>query len=241
MKITVGNTEVIFYNQEATVFVKGQKVGFVSLYKNKYHSNHCYLNLHLDCLDEIDEGYLFKAICQKVGKPLQVMISSHESAIVSFLERAGFVCKRKCYEVDARSKDYIGTEGRRDLCCSNAGEQIYERCCEILFEQYVLNHQQISPWTGSKQDFISELPEMVYYEMIDNQIQNLTFVEQNEIAYVFGRDIKSFRLFAEDLITRLFTQYDAITFEADDCDEPAMELKKLFANQTEESFDTYIM
>lgn len=241
MNITDSNTEIIFYNQEADVFVNGQKVGFVSFYTNKYHSNHCYLNLHLDHLDLIDERYLFKTIRQTIGKPLQVMISSSESDIVCFLERAGFVRKRRCYEVDAQNSDYIGTDSSCILCCSKAGEYIYEQCCEILFDQYILNHKSISPWTGTKHDFIAKLPGIVYYEIVDNEVQNLAFVEENEIAYVFGQDVVKFRIFAMDLINHLFTQYDTITFEADDCDEPAMELKKLFTNQSEESFDTFIL
>lgn len=241
MNTTDSNTEIIFYNQEATVFVNGQRIGFVSCYTNKYHSNHCYLNLHLEHLDKIDEKHLFTTIRQTIRKPLQVMISSSESDIVCFLKRAGFVCKRRCYEVEAPKSDYIGIDSSRILCCSKAGEHIYEQCCEMLFDHYIFNHQQINPWTGTKQDFIIELPDMVYCEIVDNKVRNLAFVEENEIAYVFGQEIKEFRLFAMDLINHLFKQYDTITFEADDCDEPAMEMKKLFTNQSEESFDTYIL
>lgn len=38
----------------------------------------------------------------------------------------------------------------------------------------------------------------------------------------------------------MFGKYESIIFEADDCDGLAMELKSMFINQDEESFDTYI-
>ena len=241
MVISNGNTKIIFHDHGAGVIVDGQKAGSVSFYANKYHSNHCYLHLHLDHLDLVDEGFLFKSIRQTIGKPLQVMVASSESDLVHFLKRAGFVCKRRCFEVEAHRSDYLGTDNGRSLCRSRVGEHIYGQCCEILFEQYVLAHQPINAWTGTKQDFTTQLPDTVYYKIVDGAVRNLAFVEENEIAYGFGKEPAAFRIFAMDLINHLFTQYDTITFEADDCDRSAMEMKKLFTNQSEDSFDTYIL
>lgn len=85
------------------------------------------------------------------------------------------------------------------------------------------------------------LPKDVFYEVENEKIRNIAFVEDNEIAYVYGVDREGFEIFAQKLITILLKQYENIMFEADDCDEYAMELKKLFVNQLEESFDTYIL
>ena len=46
--------------------------------------------------------------------------------------------------------------------------------------------------------------------------------------------------YSRRLVEELFRRYEIITFEADDCDEIAMELRSMFINQSEESFDTYI-
>ena len=46
--------------------------------------------------------------------------------------------------------------------------------------------------------------------------------------------------YSRRLVEELFQRYEIITFEADDCDEIEMELRSMFINQREESFDTYI-
>lgn len=78
---------------------------------------------------------------------------------------------------------------------------------------------------------------------LDLQLQSydFAFVERNEIAYVYGTEMAGFVAFAQNLITGLFEHNEFICFEADDCDEYAMELKKMFTHQTDKSFDTYIL
>jgi len=43
------------------------------------------------------------------------------------------------------------------------------------------------------------------------------------------------------VVYTIFKKYFTITFECDDCDWAAMQLRGLFQNQSEESYDTYIL
>ena len=235
------NIEVHFGEEFVDVLVSGNKVGTISFKANPLHNKHCYLDLQFESIEGIDAITVFEKLKTKVDKPLQVMISSEERKTVSFFEEAGFVCKRKCYEIEAQKKDYIGGEKDDNLFVAQKGESIYEKCCDMMLDRYILTHNAISPWTGTEKDFYSNLPDMVICDLQDGGVDDFAFVEENEIAYVCGNDVKNFHIFAETLLTKMFRKYETITFEADDCDEYAMVLKSLFINQPDESFDTYIL
>lgn len=235
------NVEVILGEQVAVVLVEDKQIGKIGLKTNPCHNEHCYLDLEFECYDLIHSKFIFDTLWKKIKKPLQVMLSSSEMDIISFLSAAGFSCKRKCYEVEASIEDYIGGEVEYQVFCAKEGQGIYEQCREMMLERYISTHKVISPWTGTKDDFYSALPKIVYYDMVHGKVSNFAFVEEDEIAYVYGTDKKGFGIFAEALLTKLFRQFEVITFEADDCDEYAMELKALFVNQFGESFDTYIL
>lgn len=207
---------------------------------NQLHSTNYYLDIDFTDMGVVDAKKTLEEIAQNLDKPLQVMISSAEVERAEILKAIGFICKRKCYEVEAGKQDYIGNYVEGELLYSSAGEENYEQCCELMLNWYILTHKNVNPWTGTKEEFFSELPESVAYFCIDGKIAGLAFVEDDEIAYVCGEDIQAFRIFAQMLVTELFQKYEVITFEADDCDEIAMELKSMFIHQSEESFDTYI-
>ena len=233
--------EVCFREKVADVLVSGKKVGTVSFKSNPYHKKHCYLELEFVSFEGIDAITVFEKLKIRIKKPLQVMVSSEEQKIISFLKKAGFKCKRKCYEIEAQKKDYIGGEKEEKLFVAQAGENIYKRCCDMMLGRYITTHDAINPWTGTKEDFYNNLPDKVFYNVVNGNIKNVAFVEDNEIAYVYGTDKVEFSAFAEVLLTEMFKEHDTITFEADDCDEYAMILKSLFINQLDESFDTYIL
>ena len=207
---------------------------------NPLHNENYYLDMDFVGLDVSNAKKKFEEIAQNLDKPLQVMISSEEAEKIEILKVAGFICKRKCYEVEARRQDYVGANGEGELLYSSEGKEIYEQCCELMLNRYILTHRNINPWTGTKEEFFSELPECVIYFCMDGKIVSFAFVEDDEIAYVYGENVQVFHKFAQALVTELFQKYEVITFEADDCDEIAMELKSMFINQSEESFDTYI-
>ena len=221
--------------------INGECIGDIEYSTNPYHDRHYYLKLHLQQYDAEVAKEIFALISSILDKPLQVMISSTEKEIVSFIQKAGFCCKRKCYACEVLKQDYIGVSRTETLSYATKGNSAYETCCEIMLDRYITTHKGISPWTGIREEFFALLPQVVFYELDNNIFKNFAFVEDNEIAYVYGTDRIAFNNFAQRLITELFEQNEMLVFEADDCDEYALELRKLFANQTAESFDTYIL
>ena len=232
--------ELEFNEQLITVYFKKENVGTIRWSINQYHNRNYYLDIAFALLNFAEAKELFKEIAFKLKKPLQVMLSSAEKEKVAFLESAGFVCKRKCYETEAEKQDYIGQICEREIQYAYAGQDIYQQCCELMLDRYCLLHKAINPWTGSREDFFKELPDCVVYTCIGGEVSCFAFIEDAEIAYVYGRNISEFQLFAQALVTELFKKNEEITFESDDCDEMAMELKQLFKNQSEESYNTYV-
>lgn len=235
------DVQVVFNDDNINVFIDDEDMGSIMYSINSYHNWNYYLKLQLQYYDIGVAEELFDLLSQKLDKPMQVMISSENEEIISFIQTAGFSCRRKCYEIEASVQDYIGKNTKESLSFAVLGYPIYEKCCEIMFDRYISMHKEINPWTGTKEDFFMMLPKVVCYEIDNDRIKNLAFVEDNEIAYVCGADRDGFIFFAQNLISEMFKQNEVIVFEADDCDEYAMELKKLFINQSEESFDTYIL
>ncbi len=235
------NVQVILENDNVMVYIGDKYNGSIKYSSNLYHNGHYYLKLQLQNYDTEVAEEVFFLLSQRLDKPMQVMVSSKDEEIISFIQTAGFRCRRKCYEIEACVQDYIGKIAIETLSFAAIGHAIYEKCCEIMLDRYISTHKAINPWTGTKEDFFKMLPKMVFYEMEKNRIKNFAFVEDNEIAYVCGVDRAGFVLFAQNLITEIFKQNESIIFEADDCDEYAMELKNLFASQSDESFDTYIL
>lgn len=207
---------------------------------NPRHNANYYLDINFEGINIENAKELFDEFAKDLDKPLQIMLSSEETEKIEILKAAGFVCKRKCYEVEAQEQDYIGGSGEGKVQYAHAGEVMYEQCCERMLERYISTHRAINPWSGSKEDFCAELPESVTYFCMDEEPTSFAFVEEEEIAYVHGEDLQEFRAFAKVLIAEMFDKYETITFEADDCDKFAMELRSMFTNQDEESFDTYI-
>lgn len=233
--------QVVFNDDNLNVYIDDEYMGSIMYSMNPYHNKHYYLKLQLKYYDIGVAKEIFDLLSHKLDKPMQVMISSEDEEIISFIQTVGFSCRRKCYEIEVSVQDYIGKKTKGSLSFAVLGHPIYEKCCEIMLDRYISTHKEINPWTGTKEDFFMMLPKVVFYEMDNDRIKNLSFVEDNEIAYVCGADRVDFILFAQKLITEMFKQKEVIMFEADDCDEYAMELKNLFINQSEESFDTYIL
>jgi hypothetical protein len=217
------------------------RIGTVSLYDNPGHMGNRYVKLALDRYDKSISAELFRLLREITGRPLQAMIESDNTEQVRFLIAGGFVCKRKCYEVEASAEDYVGEQSNVPLSNTKKGEGLYNRCCEILFDHYVETHRAVNPWTAGYEAFLENLPETVVYQERDGRITALAFVEENEIAFVCSVDKPGFADFAASLITEMFERHETIFFESDDCDWPAMAMKSMFANLGNRSFDTYIL
>lgn len=223
------------------IFFDGSSIGTAWLYNNPFHKRNCYVKLDLKCLHPKISAELFRQLAELAGRPLQVMTESTDSELIRFLESGGFDCKRRCYESDAGEEDFIGGSCCVQLLHAYNGKSEYEQCCKLLYGYYAQTHAAVNPWTAGYETFADQLPSEVIYSTDGQMIDNLAFVEGNEIAYVYGSSLERFRDFASDFAGYLLKRYDRICFESDNCDWAAMELRSLFRNQDESSFDTYIL
>ncbi|MGQ7366557.1 GNAT family acetyltransferase [Streptococcus suis] len=212
-------------------------VGKIHSYQNPYHQTNIYLRLDLVDYDWTIAEQLFQSLQTYLGgKTLQVMLSSAEQEKIHFLTAASFVCKRKCYEFEVTKQDYLGQTVTTDLIIAPKGTAPYQIACQQIFDHYQTVHQDINPWTASQEEFEKSLPDLVY---IDSK--NCAFIENNEIAYVCGKNEQTFDFFIQAVICHLFEQYEQISFEVDDCDPIAMHLADQFRQPNKPSWDTYIL
>ncbi|WP_105210095.1 GNAT family acetyltransferase [Streptococcus suis] len=215
----------------------GRPIGSIHTYSNPYHQVNIYLRLDLVDYDWTIAEQLFQSLQTYLGgKTLQVMLSSAEQERIHFLTAAGFVCKRKCYEFEVTKQDFLSQTGTTNLNIVRKGTAPYQIACQQIFDHYQTVHQDINPWTASQEEFEKGLPDLVYTDSA-----NCAFVENNEIAYVCGKDEQSFGSFIQTVICQLFEQYEQISFEADDCDTIAMRLANQFQFLDKPSWDTYIL
>lgn len=222
------------------IFQNGCHIGMFQLYDNRYHMSNCYVKLEMEKLDAKISAELFCKLREIANRPLQVMVSSDNMALAALLNAGGFTCRRKCYEIEAGTEDYIG--GNVDMpleyCC--IGEPDYECACKMMFDYYVVTHKAINPWTADYESFCENMPAEIVCSKVDGKIISLAFIEENEIAYVCGMDKQQFADFARCLAVIMLAKYGTISFESDDCDWAAMLLKNMFINQDERSLDTYV-
>lgn len=121
------------------------------------------------------------------------------------------------------------------------GHSAYQACCELLYNGYIQCHKAINPLTADKEVFSCILPETVLLYQENGEILHVAFVEENEIAYTGTIRQPGFHYFAQTLLSRMLAKYSSITFECDDCDPTAMELRAFFNVQNVDTYDTYIL
>ena len=236
--LEAGNSE----NKVIAVKNEGMEIIKIPYYFNLFHNSNIYFKVdEVKSFDKVNSDILDN-LCSYFGKPIQIVISSDRKDITNLLENLGFERKRACYEVEVSKDEYCLCEKDDGikLITAHKGSKEFMACADLMLEHYMKTHLKINPWTGKKTDFFDILPCKVVYEKKGDSIENLAFVENGEIAYVLGKDIDSFRKFSSNLIFNLFEKYKNICFEADDCDEFAMELKKLFNIDDNITWDTYI-
>ena len=225
---------------QVNINVDGTPVGSVHLYDNPCHKQNRYVRLELTRPDPSFSAELCEQLHRMENRPLQATVESDDSRTVEFLTAGGFVCKRKCYEVEASGADRLVTAPPAMLLRARRDTPEYETCCRLLYDHYVETHRPVNPWTAGYLFFLDALPDEALYETVDGETAALAFVEGNEIAYVYCAELSLFPGFAAALTEEIFSCHETVCFESDDCDPIAMELRSMFANQSENSFDTYI-
>lgn len=223
------------------VLLDEQGIGFVDVHTNPYHSRNRYLTVQLTHYTLNESKRLFSLLQGALSAPLQVMVDSGNQPLVAFLMRGGFVRLRRCFEVCAKAERLVsGNPSEVALVRARAPERDYAACCQLMYQAYVHSHLPINPWTADETAFYSLLPKEVLYTKSGDAIENLAFVEENEIAYVCSTNQAAFPAFARALMEGLFRRHEVIYFEADDVDGTAMQLKGLFTLPDAGSHDTYV-
>lgn len=206
-------------------------------YTNEFHNKHTYIKI-----DDLEKVNLSDLEALSNDRPLQIGIYSDQLDLIEFLEKAGFILKRKCYEVEATEKDLKKplepTKGDGKL--AKKGEDPYEKAAELVFKYYKKTHESVSPLTVGLEKFKEILPEKVFYYEKEGQVLMAAFLENEEIAYLAGFEEKLADEFINDLLIYLFKHYEEIFFEADNTDPLATKLKNKFLEKSDLSFDTYI-
>ena len=193
-------------NKALEVKNEGIDIIKVPYYFNSFHNSNVYFKIdEVKLFDKLNSELLNK-LSNYFGKPIQIMISSERKDATDMLKNLGFECKRVCYEVEVGKEDYSIYEKDDEikLITAHKGSKEFEICADLMLERYMKTHLEINRWTGKRNDFLNILPEKVIYEKKDDSIENLAFIENEEIAYVFGKDIDSFRKFSSNLIFNLF-------------------------------------
>lgn len=229
------------HTNHVTVHYHGQELGHITFSHNPYHQARTYLTLDFLSFPLDIAEQLFQSLIKESQLGFQVMLSSQEREKIAFLTAGGFTCGRKCFEVKLAKHDYLGPRLTGNLKLATRGQTDFDTCASLMFHYYQTTHGVINPWTTSSDEFYRLLPDKVYYTKIEDHINNLAFIEGNEMAYVTSQDLPTFQTFIARVFNQLFTQYDSICFEADDCDPFAMSLLSFCPSRPTDSWDTYLL
>lgn len=206
-------------------------------FTNKFHNKHTYIKIN--DIKKVKVGDL-EALAK--DKPLQIGVYSNQLEVIDLLKKAGFILKRKCYEVEATMRDLRNplepTKGKGKL--TKKGEEPYEKASELVFKYYKKTHEDVSPLTVGLEKFKEILPDQAFYYEKEGQVLMAAFLENEEIAYIAGFEEKLADEFINDLLIYLFKYYEEIFFEADNTDPLATRLKNKFKSKIDLIFDTYI-
>lgn len=211
-------------------------------YDNRFHKNNKYIYPKTNIIGEVNIKDVFKSIRKYFNRPLQIMISSNQTEVISNIINAGFKLKRKTYECKFEQKDIkINIAERVSVKLINTNDELYEEVVQKVYDHYTETHKNISSLTVNLDEFRSVLPKEVYVNVINDKLLNYAFVETNELCYMGSEDINTFDSFAYTIIKKMFKINKKINFEIDDTDDVAMRFKNLFSKKSEISFDTYIL
>lgn len=206
-------------------------------FTNKFHNNHTYIKINdISKVSSADFDGLVK------DRPLQIGVYSNQLDLIDFIKKAGFVLKRKCYEVEVCREDLKNPlksskiEGR----LARKGEIYYEKACNLLYSYYKKTHEPVSPLTASLEEFKKTLPCHVFYYEKDGELIFAAFIENDEIAYLAGFDLDLVDDFLDSLLEFLFKNHKKIFFESDNTDPLATRIKNKFVEKSDLTYDTYI-
>ncbi len=189
---------------------------------NELHNSNAYIDIF---------QYDFNIKEININKPLQTLINRNDKNGETFLKNAGFKKVRTTYTLIATINDLEMKESKCIISKTHNDEIRNKK----MYTRYIELHEKVNPYSGSEESFYKLIPKDIYYFKHD-----FAFVEDNEIAYVYGENALSFQKFAISLVLELFKTHDEITFEVDDNDEIGLILLDLFNQNKLVVYDTYV-
>ncbi len=206
-------------------------------FTKEFHNKHTYIKIN--DIKKVKVGDL-EALAK--DSPLQIGLDSDQLEVIDLLKKAGFILKRKCYEVEVTREDLKNPIGspRIETKLTSKGEMAFEKAADLVFKYYKKTHEDVSPLTVGLKEFKEILPEKVFYYEKEGQVLMAAFLENEEIAYIAGFEEKLADEFINDLLIYLFKNYEEIFFEADTTDPLATRLRDKFVVKFDLTFDTYI-
>ena len=207
-------------------------------YINKYHAGHIYLRMDSDAVMTEEQ---LNQILVDVDKPIQVNVDAEWEKANASLKALGFQLVRVCSCMKV---------GKGDLNCSlsrvtsiletSIGKAEYDGCVKMLYQHYKDTHESVNPLTATLDEFKEILPAKAIFYMTENTLQAAAFIEENEIAYLCGRDKDCLAELLPELVAYMFEQYDTLEFEADDTDWAATYLRGMFCGGEVSVYNTYV-
>lgn len=206
-------------------------------FTKEFHNKHTYIKIN--DIKKVKVGDL-EALAK--DSPLQIGLDSDQLEVIDLLKKAGFILKRKCYEVEVTREDLKNPIGspRLETKLTSKGEMAFEKAADLVFKYYKKTHEDVSPLTVGLKEFKEIFPEKVFYYEKEGQVLMAAFLENEEIAYIAGFEEKLADEFINDLLIYLFKNYEEIFFEADTTDPLATRLRDKFVVKFDLTFDTYI-
>lgn len=208
-------------------------------YTNNFHSKNLYIKIK-DISQIRPED--FDKLIKKSGKALQIGIYSGERDVIAFLKKCGFCLKRVTYELEVGKADLKNPLIDDDIKLKKSikGQKAYDICLEILYAYYKKTHQSINPLSVDPEEFARAIPENTLYYEEDGKIIFAAFIENDEIAYLAGSDLKNPKALIAATLIEALKENEKIYFEADNTDPLASMMKDFFKENSEPTYETYV-
>lgn len=208
-------------------------------YTNNFHSKNLYIKIK-DISQIRPED--FDKLIKKSGRDLQIGLYSGEGDVIAFLKKCGFKLKRITYELEVGKFDLKNplTDDDIRLKKTTKGQKSYDICLKLLYNYYKKTHQSINPLSVGLEEFARTIPEnAIYYEEY-GKIIFAAFLENDEIAYLAGSDLKNPEALIAATLREIFKENEKIYFEADNTDPLASMMKDFFKENSESTYETYV-
>lgn len=208
-------------------------------YTNKFHSKNLYIKIK-DMSQIKPED--FDELIKKSGKALQIGLYSDQEDVIAFIKKCGFSLKRVTYELEVGKDDLkkpLIDEGLK-LKKTTKGQKSYHTCLKLLYDYYKKTHQSINPLSVGLEEFARTIPENALYYEENGKIIFAAFLENDEIAYLAGSDLKNPKALIAATLRETFKANEKIFFEADNTDPLASMMKDFFKENSESTYETYV-